>query len=100
LAQLRAAGAQVDDRVEDYDFGRFGWATDPEGNLPSAHSMVERAKTKSTPVTKPRSMCPTRGVAWPTFELDTRLVLRVKQFCDNVFHCLWSLGRLNFDHAI
>src|SRR6476646_3339731 len=32
LAQLRAAGAQVDERVEDYDFGRFGWATDPEGN--------------------------------------------------------------------
>ena len=32
LAQLRAAGAQVDDRVEDYDYGRFGWATDPEGN--------------------------------------------------------------------
>jgi predicted enzyme related to lactoylglutathione lyase len=32
LAQLRAAGAQVDDRVEDTDYGRFGWATDPEGN--------------------------------------------------------------------
>jgi predicted enzyme related to lactoylglutathione lyase len=32
LAQLRAAGARVDDRVEDYDYGRFGWATDPEGN--------------------------------------------------------------------
>jgi predicted enzyme related to lactoylglutathione lyase len=32
LAQLRAVGAQVDDRVEDYDFGRFGWATDPDGN--------------------------------------------------------------------
>jgi predicted enzyme related to lactoylglutathione lyase len=32
LAQLRAAGAKVDDRVEDYDYGRFGWATDPEGN--------------------------------------------------------------------
>jgi predicted enzyme related to lactoylglutathione lyase len=32
LAQLRAAGATVDDRVEDYDYGRFGWATDPEGN--------------------------------------------------------------------
>src|SRR5579872_5988588 len=31
FAQPRAAGAQVDDRVEDYDFGRFGWATDPEG---------------------------------------------------------------------
>src|SRR6188472_1776308 len=28
LAQLRAAGAQVEDRVEDYGFGRFGWATD------------------------------------------------------------------------
>jgi predicted enzyme related to lactoylglutathione lyase len=32
LAQLRAAGAPVEDRVEDYDYGRFGWATDPEGN--------------------------------------------------------------------
>jgi glyoxylase I family protein len=32
LAQLRAAGATVEDRVESYDNGRFGWATDPEGN--------------------------------------------------------------------
>lgn len=32
LAQLRAAGAVVDGRVEDYDYGRFGWAADPEGN--------------------------------------------------------------------
>jgi predicted enzyme related to lactoylglutathione lyase len=32
LAQLRAVGAQVDGNVEEYDYGRFGWATDPEGN--------------------------------------------------------------------
>jgi predicted enzyme related to lactoylglutathione lyase len=32
LDQLRAAGAKVDERTEDYDYGRFGWATDPEGN--------------------------------------------------------------------
>jgi predicted enzyme related to lactoylglutathione lyase len=32
LAQLRAAGAAVEDRVEEYEFGRFGWAADPEGN--------------------------------------------------------------------
>lgn len=32
LAQLRAAGAKVEDRVEEADFGRFGWAADPEGN--------------------------------------------------------------------
>ncbi len=32
LAQLRAAGAQVEERIENYDYGRFGWATDPEGN--------------------------------------------------------------------
>jgi predicted enzyme related to lactoylglutathione lyase len=32
LAQLRAAGAEVDDRVEEQEFGRFGWAVDPEGN--------------------------------------------------------------------
>jgi predicted enzyme related to lactoylglutathione lyase len=30
--QLRAAGAEVDDRVEELEFGRFGWAVDPEGN--------------------------------------------------------------------
>jgi len=32
LAQLRSAGAEVVDRVEDYDYGRFGWGVDPEGN--------------------------------------------------------------------
>jgi catechol 2,3-dioxygenase-like lactoylglutathione lyase family enzyme len=33
LAQLRAAGAAVDDRTEDMaGVGRFGWASDPEGN--------------------------------------------------------------------
>ena len=32
LAQLRAAGATVEDRVEEFEYGRFGWATDPEGN--------------------------------------------------------------------
>ena len=31
LAQLRAAGAWVADRVDASDFGRFGWAADPEG---------------------------------------------------------------------
>ena len=32
LAQLRAAGAEVDERIEEQEFGRFGWAVDPEGN--------------------------------------------------------------------
>lgn len=33
LAQLRAAGANVDDRLELLDgIGRFSWVTDPEGN--------------------------------------------------------------------
>jgi predicted enzyme related to lactoylglutathione lyase len=32
LAQLRAAGVQVDDRIVEQEFGRFGWATDGEGN--------------------------------------------------------------------
>lgn len=32
VAQLRAAGAQVEDRTEDYDYGRFAWVMDPEGN--------------------------------------------------------------------
>jgi hypothetical protein len=32
LAQLRAAGADVDEAIEETPEGRFGWATDPEGN--------------------------------------------------------------------
>lgn len=32
LAQLRGDGVSVDDRVEEHEYGRFGWATDPEGN--------------------------------------------------------------------
>ena len=32
LEQLRAAGVRVEERVEDSRYGRFGWATDPEGN--------------------------------------------------------------------
>ena len=32
LAQLRRSKAKVDDRIEESDFGRFGWASDPEGN--------------------------------------------------------------------
>ena len=33
LAQLRAAGADVAEAVEEYEgIGRFGWVTDPEGN--------------------------------------------------------------------
>ena len=32
LEQLRAAGAEVDDKIEELEFGRFGWAVDPEGN--------------------------------------------------------------------
>ena len=32
LAQLEAAGATIDPKREDADYGRFAWATDPEGN--------------------------------------------------------------------
>ena len=31
LAQLRRDGITVD-KIEDYDYGRFAWITDPEGN--------------------------------------------------------------------
>jgi predicted enzyme related to lactoylglutathione lyase len=32
LDKLIAAGISVDPKRDDYDFGRFGWFTDPEGN--------------------------------------------------------------------
>lgn len=32
LAQLTAAGVRIDPHREDYDYGRFAWIWDPEGN--------------------------------------------------------------------
>ena len=32
LAALRAEGVAVDDRIEECEYGRFAWLTDPEGN--------------------------------------------------------------------
>ena len=32
LSKLRSAGVSVDDKVEEYEYGRFGWAMDLEGN--------------------------------------------------------------------
>ena len=32
LALLKSEGCQVDDKVEESEFGKFGWVMDPEGN--------------------------------------------------------------------
>ncbi len=32
LDDLRAAGVEVIDEIEEYPYGRFGWVLDPEGN--------------------------------------------------------------------
>jgi len=32
LAQLREAGVRIDDKIEESEFGRFGWIFDPDGN--------------------------------------------------------------------
>lgn len=32
LAVLRQEGCQVDDKVEESEFGKFGWVIDPDGN--------------------------------------------------------------------
>ena len=32
LDQLRAANVSIDPKREDYDYGRFAWIVDPEGN--------------------------------------------------------------------
>jgi len=32
LDQLRREGVEVDDRIEEYEYGRFAWMTDSEGN--------------------------------------------------------------------
>lgn len=32
LEQLRQGGVEVEGRIEEYEYGRFAWVTDPEGN--------------------------------------------------------------------
>jgi predicted enzyme related to lactoylglutathione lyase len=32
LAALKAEGVTVDEKIEESEYGRFGWAMDPEGN--------------------------------------------------------------------
>jgi predicted enzyme related to lactoylglutathione lyase len=32
LAALRAEGVRVEDKVEESEYGKFGWVVDPEGN--------------------------------------------------------------------
>jgi predicted enzyme related to lactoylglutathione lyase len=32
LAALRSEGCAVDDKVDESEYGKFGWITDPEGN--------------------------------------------------------------------
>jgi catechol 2,3-dioxygenase-like lactoylglutathione lyase family enzyme len=32
LAALRTEGVTVDEKVDESEYGKFGWATDPEGN--------------------------------------------------------------------
>jgi len=32
IAALRAEGCRVDDKVDESEFGKFGWVVDPEGN--------------------------------------------------------------------
>ena len=46
LAQLRAAGVEVDEKVDETEFGRFGWAMDPEGNRIELWEPREEAESK------------------------------------------------------
>jgi predicted enzyme related to lactoylglutathione lyase len=32
IATLKAEGCNVDDKVDESEYGKFGWVTDPEGN--------------------------------------------------------------------
>jgi predicted enzyme related to lactoylglutathione lyase len=44
LAQLRSAGCAVDPKVEESEFGKFGWVMDPEGNRVELWQPPERKR--------------------------------------------------------
>ena len=45
LRKLKAEGADVDPKVEEHPYGRFGWVTDPEGNRVELWEPPARHKT-------------------------------------------------------
>jgi predicted enzyme related to lactoylglutathione lyase len=57
-ASLIAAGVEVDPRVEESEFGRFGWCMDPDGNRielwepPVQKPVRKKAKPKAKPKPK------------------------------------------------
>ncbi len=46
LEELKQAGVQVDPHREDYDYGRFAWITDPEGNRIETLGAVQRQRLR------------------------------------------------------
>ncbi len=48
LDQLRREGVKVDDKVEDYEYGRFGWTFDFEGNRIELWEPKESPKPEKT----------------------------------------------------
>jgi len=52
LRKLRSEGVKVDAKVEEYEYGKFGWVTDPEGNRIELWEPPELPKLpdKSTPM--------------------------------------------------
>ena len=43
LEVLKSEGVQVIDKVEEYDYGKFGWILDPEGNKIELWEPVDKA---------------------------------------------------------
>jgi predicted enzyme related to lactoylglutathione lyase len=43
LDVLRKEGVKVDDRIEEYEYGKFGWIMDPEGNRIELWDQVTRS---------------------------------------------------------
>ncbi len=51
LAALRAEGVDVAPKVEDSEYGRFGWITDPEGNRIELWEPPKRNRAPETAIT-------------------------------------------------
>ena len=61
-AGLKAEGVWVDDRVEESEFGRFGWALDPEGNKIELWEPPEVTKWKQRSAAPKRTASTSRKV--------------------------------------
>jgi hypothetical protein len=103
LEQLKSEGVEVDPRVETYEYGRFGWIMDPEGNRIERWEPPE--KKVSSEVDAAGGRCAVSAIMFETRRRVSLQILladvfipEVQIFGDEFLHHLNAFGQIEIDY--